>query len=168
MANNLISPSNIGALHSQFMVQITTKLDENTIKLEEQWVKIDHAVAELKSESEMTEQSLQMDARFDNFCATFHKKLEQQASSFDGKLVELVSQFDAALKGRTANFDAKLARQSNEWVEQELKLTKKLETRVGAIDCKLEEQSASFDPKLMEHATDLHNGQPPSYHQIDY
>jgi hypothetical protein len=21
---------------------------------------------------------------------------------------------------------------------------------------------------LMEHATDLHNGQPPSYHQIDY
>ena len=91
----------IGALLSQFMVQITSKLDENTIKLEEQSVKVDRAVAELKSE--MNEHSLQMDARFDDLCATIDKKLEEQASTFDGKLLELASRFDTALEGQTAN-----------------------------------------------------------------
>jgi hypothetical protein len=83
------------------MVQITTKLDDNTIKLEKQWVKVDCSVVELTSE--IKEQSFQMDARFDNFCATFNKKLEQQASTFDGKLVELASWFDAALEGQTVS-----------------------------------------------------------------
>lgn len=72
------------------------------MKLEEQTVKkVDSAIAEKKSE--LKEQSLQMDARINNFCATFDKKLEQQASAFDEKLVELASRFDAALEEQAAN-----------------------------------------------------------------
>ena len=48
----------IGALLSQIMVQITAKLDENTIKLEEQSVNVDRAIAELK------EQNSNLDASF--------------------------------------------------------------------------------------------------------
>ena len=61
----------IGTLLSHFMVQITAKLDENTIKLEEQSVKVDRTIAELK------EQISKLDARLENL---------EQSAAFDRKL----------------------------------------------------------------------------------
>jgi hypothetical protein len=55
--------------------------------------------------SEIKEQSLQMYARFNNFCVTFDKKLEQQASLFDDKKrLELASRFDTALERQTDGY----------------------------------------------------------------
>jgi uncharacterized coiled-coil protein SlyX len=61
----------IGTLLSQFIVQITAKLDENIIKLEEQSVKVDRTIAELK------EQISKLDARLENL---------EQSAAFDRKL----------------------------------------------------------------------------------
>jgi hypothetical protein len=54
-----------------YMVQITAKLDENTIKLEEQSVKVDRAIAELKEQNSNLDASLGLD----NIHNTFNEKL---------------------------------------------------------------------------------------------